>query len=258
METIRILSPGERIKNLRKQLGIKQEELAGSKFSKNYISMFENNKRNINPINATYLADRINYISKEKEVDIYITASYLLKTESDMATEECNLIFEEVELNYNLTTTDKLHKIFTAIQIAKEYGLSNYYGRGLYLLGKLSLSNKIYHCAVTQFLDALDHFSRLNQISSVIETHKMLGITMLLKDDIDNAIIHLNLAESNVLELEKSKINNDIREEIAYYRALCYFNNNDIIRAQSILNKVDTHNEKIMVLKNKVKENLVS
>lgn len=258
METIRILSPGERIKSLRKKLGIKQEELAGKKFSKNYISMFENNKRNINPINATYLADRINYISKEKDIDIYITASYLLKTEGDMATEQCNILFEEVELTNNLSTTEKLHKIFSAIGIAKEFNLSNYYGRGLYLLGKLSLNNRNYHCAVTQFLDALDHFSRLHQISSVVETHKMLGITMLLKDDIENAIIHLNLAESNVLKLERNKINDDIREEISYYRALCYFNNNDIITAQHILNKVDTNNEKILRLKNKVKDNLVS
>lgn len=257
MQTIKILSPGERIKSIRKKLMIKQEELAGSKFSKNYISMFENNKRKINPINATYLADRINYLSKQKGEDIYINASYLLKTESDMATDECNRLFEKVELNSGLSISEEIGNIYFAIEIAKKYNLLNYYGRGLYLLGKLSLNNKRYHCAVTQFLDALDHFSRLNQLSSVVETHKMLGITMFLKDNIDNALIHFNLAESNILELDKNKINHDIGEEISYYKSLCYFNNNDVIRAQKILNKIDTNNEKIVSLKNKVRENLV-
>ncbi|MBS4536749.1 helix-turn-helix transcriptional regulator [Clostridium sp. D2Q-14] len=257
MQIIKILSPGERIKIIRKKLGINQEELAGSKFSKNYISMFENNKRKINPINATYLADRINYLSKEKGEDIYINASYLLKTESDMATDECNKLFEEVELNNKINTEEKLGKIYSAIEISKKYNLANYYGRGLYLLGKLSLNNKRYHCAITQFLDALDHFSRLNQVSSVVQTHKMLGITMLLRDDIDNALIHFNLAKSNILKLDKNKINHDINEEIAYYKSLCYFDNNDVIKAQEILNKIDSSNEKILLLKNRVKENLV-
>lgn len=258
MDDIKILSPGQRIRSIRKQLGIKQEELAGDKFSKNYISMFENNKRKINPINATYLADRINEISKKKEKDIYITASYLLKTESDMATERCNNLFEDVELKYDLDTHDRLKKIYLAIEISKKYSLSNYYGRGMYLLGKISLEKNVYHCAITQFLEALNHFSMFKQKQSVVEAYKMLGITFYLKKDIESSIIYLNLAESNISELSNINRKNDQREQIAYYRALCYYAKEEIYNALLILNEMDSKNEKITTLKNKIKRKLAS
>ena len=42
---IEILTPGQRLKALRKQFGLKQEDLESKNLSKNYISMFENDKR---------------------------------------------------------------------------------------------------------------------------------------------------------------------------------------------------------------------
>jgi len=78
MKDFKILNPGQRLKDIRRTLKLRQEELAGEKFSKNYISMFENNKRTINAINATYLSDRINELAKEKGINISITSSYFL------------------------------------------------------------------------------------------------------------------------------------------------------------------------------------
>ena len=56
LEKIEILTPGQRLREIRRKLGVRQEDLAGKNLSKNYISMFENDKRRISIINATYLS----------------------------------------------------------------------------------------------------------------------------------------------------------------------------------------------------------
>jgi len=44
---MRVLSTGEKIKNLRKGIGLKQEDIVSDEITRSLISMVENNKRNL-------------------------------------------------------------------------------------------------------------------------------------------------------------------------------------------------------------------
>ena len=89
VKELTILEPGQRLKEARKKLGLKQDDLAGENMSKNYISMFENGKRRISIINAAYFADILNNKAEEKGIKLNVTASYFVKNEKDIAREKC-------------------------------------------------------------------------------------------------------------------------------------------------------------------------
>ncbi|MTI68459.1 MAG: helix-turn-helix transcriptional regulator [Firmicutes bacterium] len=214
-----ILSVGQRIKKIRKGLDIKQEELAGNRFSKNYISMFENDRRNINSINATYLTKRINELAKEKGVDFFITNSYLLKTEKDLARDKCHEWLEEVEVGCDITLEEILKNLYKAAKYSSKYKLFDLYARAQYLKGVNSLERKLYKCASTQFLEALQYFTKLDHNNSMFETYKSLAITLIEQKLYKQGLIYLDMAHGIVLnkpdkQFEKIK-------DIKYYKSLC-------------------------------------
>ena len=221
LEDIKILNPGERLKLLRKELKVKQEELAGEKFSKNYISMFENNKRNINAINASYLAKKINEIATQSGKNINVTASYLLKNEEDMAKDKCKKWLFETESNLELSDYDCELNLYKIILVSSKYDLLHFKGRSLYLKGINSFNNQRFICAVTQFLDSIIYFAMENDFYSVKEVYKNIGITLFRHGNIEQSIVFFNLCESILKKGILKGIQSDI--ELTYYKALCYF-----------------------------------
>jgi len=73
-----LLTPGEKIKKLRRELGLKQDDLTNEEVSKSLISMIEGNKRGLTEGTANIIAQSLNryYGSMEKT----ITPEYLLET----------------------------------------------------------------------------------------------------------------------------------------------------------------------------------
>lgn len=80
---IRVMSAGEKIKQLRKEIGLKQEDLANDLITRSLISMIENNKRSLTAKTASIIAASLNrYYS---ELGIKITPEYLLESEEKQA-----------------------------------------------------------------------------------------------------------------------------------------------------------------------------
>lgn len=221
MEDIRILNPGQRLKVLRKELKVKQEELAGERFSKNYISMFENNRRNINAINASYLAKKINEIASHRGKNISVTASYLLKNEEDIAKDKCKKWLFETESNLELSDFDCKLNLYKTILVSSKYNLLHFKGRALFLKGINSFNNQRFICAITQFLDSIIYFAKENDFYAVKEVYKNIGITLFKQESIELAIIYFNLCDSIIKKGILKGLRNDI--ELIYYKALCHF-----------------------------------
>lgn len=237
---INILTQGERIKNLRKELNINQEELGGKKFSKNYISMFENNKRQINPINAAFLALRVNEIAKKKNKNIDIRASYFLKTEEDMAKDECKECLDTFKNDYELTTYQKLIKLNNAIEISYNFNLQSYYAEALFLKAIDCLNRELYYCSTTHFLEAINLFSQLRYEDKVIKCYKYIGIIFYNQGNVSGSLIYLNNAHNY---LNKSIIDDSkTLEEIIYYKALCYIKLNQSEIAKNLIKRIDGKN----------------
>lgn len=255
MKELNILSPGQRLKEVRKMLRLRQDELAGKKFSKNYISMFENNKRAINAINATYLAEQINEFAKMKGKDINISASYLLKSDVDVAKDKCEKWLNGVEADLEKSYDNCNLNLFKTIHVSSRYGLLNYKAKGLYLKGLLSLRNERYECAMTQLLGALVYYAQENDFGYVSDIYEKIGIILYNKGQLHQALVYFNLSYAVIRTtriFDRSKI-----EELNYYIALCYYDMEQYIMAQKMLGMVETINIRISELANRIDRALV-
>lgn len=250
LKDVKILNPGQRLKELRKELRVKQEELAGNKFSKNYISMFENNRRAINAINASYLAQKINELARKKGKDIQITASFLLKNEKDIAKDKCEKWLYDVESNLELTNYQTNMNLYKTILISSDQDLLYFKGKALFLKGINSFNNRRYVCAITQFLDSLIYFAKENDYYALKDIYKNIGITLLKQKQLAQAIIYFNLCDS-VIEVH---LDNELDKdpEVTYYKALCYFRLGQHQIAKKIIECSGTRDPKVLELKKEI------
>jgi len=250
MEDTAILSPGQRLKKIRKQLKLRQEELAGSKFSKNYISMFENSKRNINVINAAYLAEQVNNLAVQKGKEIRITSSYFLKSKEDIAKEKCEHWINQVEVNLNLTLEQVYMNLYKTIHIATKYSLNIFIAKALYLKGIFTLQNENYDCSMTHFLEALTYFALENDFISIGDIYIKLGIILYKQGNYRQAIVYFNLAQYTLHENEY--LNDEAIEDINYHKILCYYELGRYGIAQNLLEKADVKDVKLLELKDQL------
>ncbi len=250
LKDIEILSPGKRLRSVRKILGLKQGELAGDRFSKNYISMFENDKRSINVINATYLAKKINEMAEKKGKEVNINASYLLKNEYDMANDKCKDWIEKVENNLDMSGYEQNLNLFKVLKLSDEFGLIKYKGRALYLKGIHSFNMGRYECAISQFLEAINFFSKEDDYIALRDGYKSIGIILYKKNQFKEAVIYFKLSENAALKEGKIDINKI--DEIRYYRALCHYNMEEKKIAKNIISRCTHVDDKIRELKEKI------
>ena len=75
---IEFLTPGQRIKKLRKLLNMRQHDLQGEKVKRNFISMIENGERGLSKETARFIAYRFNNKAKELGIDLSNIFSFLL------------------------------------------------------------------------------------------------------------------------------------------------------------------------------------
>lgn len=140
------LTPGEKIKLLRHELGIKQIELQEIGISRNYVSMLESNKRNLN---RRLLRKIINFFQEkalEKNINIVINEEQILLSQK----EEAQIYCEEVLNNNpsslqleNLTPTCEKYELYETLTIIN------------IKLGDMLYSKALYNKAFNKYYTAL-------------------------------------------------------------------------------------------------------
>ncbi|MFS8541551.1 MAG: helix-turn-helix domain-containing protein [Tissierellales bacterium] len=109
------ITAGENLKRIRKDLNLKQHEIAGNDVTRNLISLIENNKTPIYYNVANIISKNINKILCERGLDIYIQAEDILNPERYEARSVANNYIKMLEKhlqekNYNLKV-DELNEI---------------------------------------------------------------------------------------------------------------------------------------------------
>ncbi|MGH4123759.1 MAG: helix-turn-helix domain-containing protein [Clostridium sp.] len=160
------LTIGEKIKNLRKILGIRQEELTSIGVSRNFISMVENNKRKLSLKTAELLIEIFKSKSKEIGLDLDIDEKHLLKSPQEEAIEYCNekindtLLINEIDYLFDVCSRYNLSDILSTLYVKK--------GNMLYSIGKFSE-------AFTYYYDALIFYNSINSIEDKAFIYNKLG-----------------------------------------------------------------------------------
>jgi transcriptional regulator with XRE-family HTH domain len=227
LESIKILSVGERLRQERKKLKLGQDDLAGDKFSKNYISMFENNRRGINRRNAEYLAQRINELSAEKGLESYIEAEYFLKSKAELAKECCESKIEKLKSDF-MIDNERCKEIYRVWKLSNDYGLLDNLGEIHYIKGLDAYRTRRYRCAVTNTQASINYYNRANLLNKSVCSYELLGDICFDREYYEEAIIYYNLglSLSKSTEAKKDRLIEEKLEK-SYTRKKIYSKSND-------------------------------
>ncbi|MDF2883563.1 MAG: helix-turn-helix domain protein [Clostridiaceae bacterium] len=163
---MQFLTTGEKIKNLRKILGIRQEQLTSIGISRNFISMVENNKRNLSLKTAKLIVDEIKLKSVELGIDLNIDEEYILKTPSEDARDYCSKkLVEEL-------SADDIEKLNN---LCNRYNLIDILPQLYSKKGDLFYNSNKFDEAFTYFYDALEIYTHINNLEDKALIYNKLG-----------------------------------------------------------------------------------
>jgi tetratricopeptide (TPR) repeat protein len=219
MKPIRI---GDRIRYYRSLLDISREELANQQMSNNLIKYIECGNKNLTLRKAIIIADTLNRIAVEKNIQLFITVKDLIEPENECAHKFC---CEELRKLEDKNFDDE--KYDSILNIAQQYDLSeiiikvyekkasNYFSSGKFLEA-ISLLKKI-----------LEKNEALNISKYTVKSLNTLGSSYCMLNDYSTA---LEYYKRSYYEFVKNNIGDKTLEsKILYNIALCYkkFNNYD-------------------------------
>lgn len=201
------LETGEKIKKLRVELKIKQEELNVVGVSRNFISMIENGKRKL----PKDVALRIIELFKKKAnilgIDFEFDEHWLMATAKEQVIEFCN-----EKLNYNLS--DKDIDIITSL--VKSYNIKELIPSSYIIKADKLYAERLYEEAFSYYYDILESYSDEHEEKAFI--YNKLGKCKIMMSNYIEAITYLTKCYGISL-----KTNNVIdRKNCLYNIALCY------------------------------------
>lgn len=168
----KIMTPGEKIKTIRKQYRIKQHEITGEKITRNLISIIENDKTALTKNTAEIIAENINKLCKEKGISFKVTSEYLLESTEEQAKKASINFMEFIQQNKNEVLKGKLFDELSEIEkVLNKYELKEEKFTIYHTLGDIYKSVKNYHKAYTYYLEA---YGNGNELFNNLKSSKLL------------------------------------------------------------------------------------
>lgn len=239
MHDYKILTPGEKIKIIRKELKLKQYEIVGSEITRNMISFIENNKANLTPQVASIICKNINDIAKSRNLDFHVDEAYLLESVEDQAVKVITNYMETFEditgkklppdFENTISEIEKLllkhdlRRIKTKVyrKIARIYLLDIQYSKAYTFLIKayensthlpsefeqINLLNEISYCCLKleKYMECIEFGELIETYMEELKELSSKGRDLLYKIVFNNALAYkrLNKPEKALQEIEK-------------------------------------------------------
>jgi HTH-type transcriptional regulator, quorum sensing regulator NprR len=216
------LTPGEKIKRTRVELGIKQRQLCSADISRNFISMVEGNKRGLSRETAEKLIEEFKKIAAELGKNVNLDLESLLYEPNKQAREYCTKFIKSK--NYDI---DEL------ISIAKQYELKDLiYDLSIIKADNLYNENRFLNSFI-YYLDAVNLTYSLQRESNQAFLYNKLGKCKLCLMLYKEAMFYFQRALDFSIEY------NDLitRKNVMYNLALSYFNNENFEDSLELVNK---------------------
>lgn len=250
-DDMEFLTIGEKLRNLRKQLNLDQDDITKIGISRNYISMIENNKRELNKKRASEITKLLKDIALEKNINVIIDDNYLIRSPKQDAEEYC--------LNI-LSSRKNTEEVSCVQEIINKYELDSIQGKFHLILADICFVERDYTKAFIYYLDALDQYKNLKDYNEVPYIYNRLGRCRDLKLDYHEALSYfLKAYEASIIynkkEIKKIALYNiswanlnldNLKDALHYiniYLELCNIEEtfNDYVRA--IILKADCYNK---------------
>lgn len=212
-----ILSSGEKIKKLRKELNLTQTDLSGTEITRNLISYIENGKATLTRNVASIIVNNIRSICKERNIHVNITEDYLLEDAELQASKLADEYAEILETKYkdNLanieTIINQIENLFANFDLVKKR--VDIYKK----IGDIYRINQKYMEAYTYYIKAYENCGILSSNIENVDIPLCI-IFCCLKLQRNSEIIELY----NLVHTLESKIPKDIYWKFVFNSAIAY------------------------------------
>lgn len=200
------LTPGEKIKALRKRLKMKQQDLADPSIARAFISMIESGKRGVSKETAKILYGKFAQRAQELGVELVMDERSLLYSPEEEAFDYC---LKQLQV-YNAD----LDEIFN---IAKEYNLSEIEARAYAYQGDERRKENRFIEAFVSYSLALDIFKSLNLQKDEAQMYNLLGYSKYVAGYYIESLSYFTRAYHYVVILEDRAF----KRKVTYNTALC-------------------------------------
>ncbi|WP_163215714.1 helix-turn-helix domain-containing protein [Clostridium thermarum] len=184
---MKFLTPGEKIKKLRKQFNMIQQDFEEEFMTRSYFGMIEAGKRNINVKIATSIAEKFNKKAKSLGVELEISPEYLMMSPQEEARHYC-----KDKLSQDL----KEEEIYDVLSIAKEYDLPDIEMEAYKKVGIIYHSNYRYLDAFIAFSNALDIAKNIDDKQIQAYLYNMLGSCKYANMEYIEALVYFERANN--------------------------------------------------------------
>ena len=218
-----ILSSGEKIKRLRLEIGLKQNELTDNQITRSLISMIENGKRNLSEDSAIIIAKKLSFFYKN--LGKQISAEFLLESEQQQASkyilQQLNYLSAIVNdyLNYD---PQYIEEFFVSLfDLASKWSLLDEYSEVMILRGNLHQKYFKYREALLDYFESLEHYISVKNYDKISRIYGLIGSCFLKQFNVDQALLYYNKAYTTALEKNILSIDN-ARKYSLFNIILCY------------------------------------
>jgi tetratricopeptide (TPR) repeat protein len=227
MKHLDFLSPGQKLKYIRSQLGIKQIELEEIGVSRNYISMIESDKRNLNTSTLEKLVSFFENRVLELGIDFNIDKTKLALSKTDEARNYCN-----DRLSLKLNSKD----IGEVISIGEEYSLVDILSKAYFEKGNLLYESNEFDKAIVYYYNTLETYSLLKDDLSKAHVYNKLGKCKLKTLCYDDALAYFFKCYFRIDENNNN--NGELYESCIFNIALTYKKMGEFDNALLYINKL--------------------
>ena len=242
MDNAKLLTPGEKIKKIRKDFKIKQSDITGGKITRNLISLIENNRADLTVSTAEIITSSINEICKKREIDFKMTTADLFKNNTIQADKKLDDIIREIKTNIDDKNYDFSDIVDKAEKLIKENPFMDRIAELYTILGDVFKDRNDFKKAYIFYLKVYEHIDfHKNSYFYVLISVKLTFCCNNLYE-FSETIQIVNSVLSMTFDIEQS-----LKYKLIYNLAIAQRNMNQYSNALSSLNKIDEH-----IIENKI------
>ena len=235
-----ILSPGKKLKKIRKEFKIRQHEITGDEITRELISVIENDKCGLSQKVAEILAENINKICKERNIDFHLTAAYLLEDVTTQANRVADEYINFLTNNENNISEDFTENIKEIDLFLMNQDIPEKKNLIFEKIGDILRNQKEYYKSHTYYIKAFEHHNKLFNDAMTFNDVK----TFNLLQKIGNICIRLTkykeaLDFNGLALIYKKNIPEDLRYKVLFNNVLCYINLEDYSSTLNEINHIE-------------------
>lgn len=223
MVTENMLSPGQKLKKIRKDLKLNQIDIVGTEITRNLISAVENGKATLTLKVANIVTNNINNFCSDNNINFHLTTAYLLEDINEQEEKKANDYIQFLDDHPNIQG-EELSSFITEIQIF--LANSNLYNKKLIIFEKLAdllNTQKEFYKSYIFYTKAFENHCRGEAKDKTSHLLFKLGHASMMLDNLDEALEFNNLSLSFANDLDKQCIYSIYFNNILTYKKLGFY-----------------------------------